>query len=113
MLFTTTKQSFSLPKSTKETLGLSEAPLVLKDNSIPKAYINYLFFDKENNFKSGGYRQVSEAALGSSRSEFGTGFEELSLDFSHQKAGIGCTKYNWRTGLGDIKTVIMKYHPLG
>jgi hypothetical protein len=59
--------------------------LVSKDNSLTKAYINYLFFDKDNNFKSGGYRQVSEAALGS--------FEELALGFAHQKAGIGCTKY--------------------
>jgi hypothetical protein len=69
MHFTARKQSVSYPDSIQETLGLSQAALVSKDNSIPKAYINYLFFDKENNFKSGGYRQVSEAALGSSRSE--------------------------------------------
>jgi hypothetical protein len=69
MQFKTKKQSIIFAPGIQETLGLGQAGLVSKDNSIPKAYINYLFFDKENNFKSGGYRQVSEAALGSSRSE--------------------------------------------
>ena len=79
MHFTARKQSVSYPDSIQETLGLSQAALVSKDNSIPKAYINYLFFDKENNFKNGGYRQVSEAALGS--------FEELALDFVPEEEG--------------------------
>ena len=62
MQYTTIKQFVSFPNGIQETLSLGQAALVSKDNSIPKAYINYLFFDKENNFKSGGYRQVSEAA---------------------------------------------------
>jgi hypothetical protein len=73
------KQSVLFPNDVQDTLGLRQAALVSKDNSIPKAYINYLFFDKENNFKSGGYRQVSEAALGS--------FEELALDFMPEEEG--------------------------
>jgi RHS repeat-associated protein len=60
-------------------LGLGQAGLVSKDNTIPKAYINYLFFDTENNFKKGGYKQVSEAALGS--------FEELDLEYVPEEEG--------------------------
>jgi RHS repeat-associated protein len=63
----------------QETLGLGQAGLVSKDNTIPKAYINYLFFDKENTFKKGGYKQVSEAALGS--------FEELDLEYVPEEEG--------------------------
>ena len=73
------KTIFLFPNSIQETLGLGQAAFVSKHNSLPKAYINYLFFDKENNFKNGGYRQVSEAALGS--------FEELSLDFAPEEEG--------------------------
>ncbi|NJN28516.1 MAG: hypothetical protein HC819_22345 [Cyclobacteriaceae bacterium] len=62
-----------------EVLGLGQVSLASKDNSIPKAYINYMFFDKEGTFKKGGFKQVSEAALGS--------FEELTLEYVPEDEG--------------------------
>jgi hypothetical protein len=74
------KQSVLFPNGIQKTLGLGQSALVSKDNSIPPpANINNLFFDKDNNFKSGGYRQVSESALGS--------FEELSLEYFPEEEG--------------------------
>jgi len=31
-------------------------------NDAPPAYLNYLFFDKEMNYKYGGFKQMTEAA---------------------------------------------------
>ncbi|NJN28039.1 MAG: RHS repeat-associated core domain-containing protein [Cyclobacteriaceae bacterium] len=63
----------------QETLGMGQAGLVSKDNTIPKAYINYMFYDKDNTFRKGGFKQVSEAALGS--------FEELTLEYVPEEEG--------------------------
>ncbi|MCG8309279.1 MAG: hypothetical protein MI975_17935, partial [Cytophagales bacterium] len=63
----------------RETLGAGQAGLTSKDNSIPKAYINYMFFDKEHKFKKGGFKQVSEAASGN--------FEELRLEYVPEEEG--------------------------
>jgi RHS repeat-associated protein len=73
------KTIFLFPNGIRETLGLGQVGLASKDNNIPKAYINYLFFDKEGTFKKGGFKQVSEAALGS--------FEELSLEYFPEEEG--------------------------
>ena len=43
MQFTTRKPSVLFPNGIQETLGLGQAGLASMDNSIPKAYINYLF----------------------------------------------------------------------
>jgi RHS repeat-associated protein len=75
----TISEAPQIAQGIQETLGLGQAGLVSKDNTIPKAYINYLFFDTENNFKKGGYKQVSEAALGS--------FEELDLEYVPEEEG--------------------------
>jgi RHS repeat-associated protein len=75
----TISEAPQIAQGIQETLGLGQAGLVSKDNTIPKAYINYLFFDKENTFKKGGYKQVSEAALGS--------FEELDLEYVPEEEG--------------------------
>ena len=91
MQFTTRRQSVLFPNGLQETLGLGQEALVSKDNSLPKAYINYLFFDKDNNFKSGGYRQVSETALGS--------FEELSLEFTPEEEDKHAQSENTRLGM--------------
>ena len=57
----------------KEALATGQAGLFAKDETIPKAYLNYLFFDKDMNYKSGGFQQVTEDALGN--------FEDLKLDY--------------------------------
>jgi hypothetical protein len=33
-----------------------------EQNGAPPAYLNYLFFDKEMNYKYGGFKQMTEAA---------------------------------------------------
>ena len=63
----------------QEIFSIGQAGLVSSDNSVPKAFINYLFFDKDNEFKKGGFKQVSEQALGS--------FETLSLDYVPEEEG--------------------------
>ena len=50
-------------------MGASQTPLSAlltgKDNGgdAPPAYLNYLFFDQEMNYKYGGFVQLSKAAL--------------------------------------------------
>ncbi len=70
----------------KEALATGQAGLwhshafaFAKDETIPKAYLNYLFFDKDMNYKSGGFQQVTEDALGN--------FEELTLDYVPEEEG--------------------------
>ncbi len=70
----------------KEALATGQAGLwhshafaFAKDETIPKAYLNYLFFDKDMNYKSGGFQQVTEDALGN--------FEDLKLDYVPEEEG--------------------------
>ncbi len=49
------------------------------DHTIPQAYLNFLFFDKNMNYKAGGFKQVTENALYS--------FEEITLDFTPHEEG--------------------------
>ena len=60
-------------------LSAAQTTLFAKDHTIPKAYLNYLFFDKNMKYKTGGFKQVSEEALGK--------FEEMELDFAPQEEG--------------------------
>lgn len=60
-------------------LGASQVALFAKDNTIPKAYLNYLFFDKKMKYKKGGFQQITEAAHGK--------FEEITLDFAPEEEG--------------------------
>ncbi len=62
-----------------DILGAGQAAVFSTDDAIPKAYINYLFFDKNKQYQSGGFQQVSTAALNS--------FEALSLDFFPDEEG--------------------------
>ena len=48
----------------KDALATGQAGLFAKSETIPKAYLNYLFFDKDMKYKSGGFSQVTEDALG-------------------------------------------------
>ena len=49
------------------------------EHTVPKAYLNFLFFDKNMNYEAGGFKQVSENAM--------YGFEEITLDFTPQEEG--------------------------
>ena len=60
-------------------LEITHAGLIKSDDGIPKAYLNYIFFDKEMKYKKGGFAQVSEKANGD--------FEELSLNFIPDQEG--------------------------
>ena len=66
-------EAASLANDLNNSLGAAQAALLKSDDGIPKAYLNYLFFDKEMKYKKGGFAQVSEKANGD--------FEELSLSF--------------------------------
>jgi RHS repeat-associated protein len=68
-----------IPQGMQEIFTIGQAGLISSDNSVPKAFINYLFFDQDNEFKKGGFKQVSEQALGS--------FETLSLDYVPEEEG--------------------------
>ncbi len=70
---TIVRQALQTPLSAVQTT------LFAKDHTIPKAYLNYLFFDKDMKYKTGGFKQVSEEALGK--------FEEMELDFAPQEEG--------------------------
>lgn len=49
------------------------------EHTVPKAYLNFLFFDKNMNYEAGGFKQVTENAM--------YGFEEITLDFTPQEEG--------------------------
>ena len=68
-----------ITRGMQEIFTIGQAGLISSDNSVPKAFINYLFFDQDNEFKKGGFKQVSEQALGS--------FETLSLDYVPEEEG--------------------------
>ena len=69
----------SLATDINNNLGAAQAGLMKTDDGIPKAFLNYLFFDKEMKYKKGGFAQVSEKANGE--------FEELSLNFIPELEG--------------------------
>ena len=48
----------------KEALATGQIGLFAKDESIPKAYLNYLFFDKDMHYKSGGLPASDRRCLG-------------------------------------------------
>jgi len=62
-----------------DVLGAGQAAAFSTNNTIPKAYINYMFFDRNRQYTSGGFKQVSTAALNS--------FETLTLSFSPAEEG--------------------------
>jgi RHS repeat-associated protein len=45
-----------------DVLGAGQAAAFSDNNTIPKAYINYMFFDRNRQYKRGGFKQVSSAA---------------------------------------------------
>ena len=68
-----------LTQALQQPLGAANMALFKPENNIPKAYLQYLFFDRHMGFKSGGFIQVGPSALGA--------FEELNLDFAPQEEG--------------------------
>ncbi|MCC5931853.1 MAG: hypothetical protein JJU28_21590 [Cyclobacteriaceae bacterium] len=63
----------------KGALGMGHLSAFSQDQSIPKAYLQYLFFDKSFNFVNAGFRQVSKEAEND--------FELLSLDYTADQEG--------------------------
>jgi RHS repeat-associated protein len=63
----------------KGALGMGHLSTFSQDQSIPKAYLQYLFFDKSFNFVNAGFRQVSKEAEND--------FELLSLDYTADQEG--------------------------
>ncbi len=62
------------------TLGLAQGSTQWDtDKTVPRAYINYLFFDRNQQYKSGGFDQVSSSANGN--------FEQLSLSYTPTEEG--------------------------
>lgn len=62
-----------------DVLGAGQAAAFSDNNTIPKAYINYMFFDRNRQYKRGGFKQVSSAALNA--------FETLTLNFKPEEEG--------------------------
>ncbi len=75
----TPEMSQLISQAMLKPLGASQVALFAKDNTIPKAYLNYLFFDKRMQYKKGGFQQISEAAHSK--------FEEITLDFAPEEEG--------------------------
>src|SRR5690606_9236404 len=71
--------AIAMTQALRQPLGGASLAMFAKDNTIPKAYLNYLFFDKDMNYKTGGFKQVSDEGLGQ--------FEELSLEFAPEEEG--------------------------
>jgi RHS repeat-associated protein len=62
-----------------DVLGAGQAAAFSDNKTIPKAYINYMFFDRNRQYKRGGFKQVSSAALNA--------FETLTLNFKPEEEG--------------------------
>ena len=69
----------ALANDLNNSLGVAQAGLLKSDDGVPKAYLNYIFFNKEMKYKKGGFAQISEKANGD--------FEELSLNFIPDQGG--------------------------
>ncbi len=52
------KQSDFFSNDQQVTTGLERAALLPMDHTIPQGYINYLFFESLNNYKSGKYHMM-------------------------------------------------------
>jgi len=76
---TVTDLAMQVTEGLNQALAAGGAGLLAKDNGIPKAYLNYIFFDAEMKTKSANFKQVSEAAHGS--------FEKLELEFIAEEEG--------------------------
>ena len=88
--------TISQPSSQTSFAGLLGAKN--SDGNSPPAYLNYLFFDREMNYKYGGFVQMSEAA-----SEDGSNVphEELNQEVIAEEAGYFYIYLSNEGGIGD------------